>query len=149
MQTKGRIEMAQTTNVNEETNDEQRDFKNQHMRSAYYWAAQVNAWMTDGPNAGHEGCYYVQVRAGKPILVLDKSYSEEVVNHFRDSLDALIFDNGFLEGGDQTVTMRELDDEWRLFVEGHTDTDWLVSNYDDEWREFEGHTDFEDTELVI
>jgi hypothetical protein len=130
---------ADTTEIEtEETNDEQQKFRNYHMRSAYYWAAQIDGWMTDGPNAGLEGQYYVQVMAGKPILVLDKDeFTEEIVDHMKRSL----IGHGFPD----TVRKRERDDEWRLFVEEHTDAKWLQSNYEPEWRAFESQTDFEDT----
>jgi hypothetical protein len=118
-----------------EADDYTGSFKDKHMENAHYWAAQALWWMKEGPNAGIDGRYYVEIIGGKPVIVMDDSWNEDTVNAVKDGLR----DYGF----PLPLNERELDDEWRLFVSKPTD-ERLVSG-DADWREFESQTDFEDT----
>lgn len=111
-------------------------FTDDRMRNAWYWAAQIRGWFEDGPNAGLSGKYYVTVLAGRPVVVFDKSWSEHNVGVIRDSLREYDFP--------ADMTVRELEDEWRIFVEPNDDR--LVSQFYDNWQEFEPESGFSDTE---
>lgn len=107
------------------------------MENATYWAAQLARWMVDGPNAGLQGTYYVEIGAGQPILVLDgERFGQETVNHLKNSL----IGHGFPDS-----TIRNRGDHWRLFLEPEDSR--LKSPYDADWREFESHDDYADTEV--
>lgn len=102
-------------------------FADERMANAYYWAAQADAWLTDGPNAGLEGRYTVEVLAGKPTIVLDDSFNAETTA-------ALV--NGLREYGfPSPIRTRELEAETRVFISEPSD-DRLYVDLDPEWRAF-------------
>lgn len=119
--------------------DEDGNFTDDRMRNAFYWAAQLAGWMIDGPNAGVRGRYYVEVKAGKPILVLDDSFHESCV----EAITTALIDYNF----PPSIEARKLqiEDGWRIFINEPT-SDRLYSNYIDNWRAWESHSSFEDTE---
>jgi hypothetical protein len=77
------------------------------MRNAAYWAEEVTGWMQGPRNAGLSD-YHVEVRAGKPVLVLGASWSDSKVSTLTEALN---FD-GFPH--EQT---RSFDGETRVFFE--------------------------------
>lgn len=101
----------------------------QRMENAYYWAAQAEGWMKNGPNAGIEGRYYVEIIGGRPVVVLDDTFNAETAKAVKDGLR----DHGF----PLPIRTTELDDEIRLFVMEPTDERLVSSLYDGDWREFD------------
>ena len=121
--------------------EDQKGFKNERMENAFYWAAQASGWMVDGPNAGIGGTYYVTVFGGKPTIVFDgDEWNEETVEAVRDGLREIDFP--------EPMTLRELDEEWRLFINEPND-DLLISNYVDDWTAWETQNSFSDTDLRL
>lgn len=115
--------------------DRKESLKNDRMENAWYWAAQARGWMVDGPNAGLGGTYYVEVRAGAPVIVLDESWSEHNAN---------VLCNSLAEYGFPDVDVKQMrDGGFRLFMEPSEDR--LSSRYVAEWREWEPETDFSET----
>ena len=114
-------------------------FKDDRMRDAWYWAAQMSGWMND-ETAGVEGTYYVEIIGGRPILVMDgDSWDEEKVKHVRDCL----------RGRNFPVEMKYKqiqNGNWRLFIM-EPDSSRLVSNYVNNWESFEIQKDFSETEF--
>lgn len=49
-------------------------FKNDRMESAYYWAAQLRGFMNDETTFTEGEEYYIELAAGRPILVLRPEY---------------------------------------------------------------------------
>jgi hypothetical protein len=112
-------------------------FKNKRMENAYYWAAQAAGWLKNGPNAGIDGRYYVEVIGGKPVVVLDDSFTESAVKAGKDSLLGANFP--------APIRIRELDDEWRLFISEPSDDRLVSSYYEGDWRDFEVQGGFDST----
>jgi len=77
------------------------------MRNAAYWAEEVAGWMQGPRNAGLSD-YYVEVRAGKPVLVLGSSWNDSKVSALTAGLKANDFPH------EKTWT---LDGETRVFFE--------------------------------
>ena len=102
-------------------------FRDKRMENAYYWAAQAAGWLENGPNAGIDGRYYVEIIGGKPVVVLDDSWNEETMMAIVDGLREYNFPN--------PIRIRELADEYRLFISEPSD-ERLKSNYDSGWRDF-------------
>jgi hypothetical protein len=104
------------------------DFKNRRMENAHYWAAQADGWMTDGPNAGLDGRYYVEIIGGKPVIVLDGSFNGDAVEALVDSLREYGFPT--------PIQVTELAEETRIFISEPSDHR-LSATYDHDWRAFE------------
>lgn len=99
------------------------------MENAHYWAAELLGWMKEGPNAGIRGTYYVDVVAGKPVLVMDsEDWNRPTVKAIKDSLKEY--------GFPRSTKVSELDGEWRLFIESPP-SDRLKTAFHPNWREFE------------
>lgn len=111
-------------------------FKNKHMENAFYWAAQAAGWLTDGPNAGLGGRYYVEVVAGQPVIVLDESFNDETTKALVDGLREYNFP--------ASIKSREMRNENRRIFIQPNDTR-LTANYVDGWREWDSHDGFSDT----
>jgi len=104
------------------------DYKDERMKNAHYWAAQILGWMKNGPNAGLRGTYYVDVIGGKPVLVMDAAeWNETNVMAIKDGLRDYDFP--------LAIRVKELDGEFPLFVSEPTD-DRLVSELHPDWRDF-------------
>ncbi|AGC65537.1 head protein [Haloarcula hispanica virus PH1] len=106
-------------------------YKNQRMEDAHYWAAQLVGWMKNGPNAGLRGSYYVDILAGKPVLVMDDTWLESNVDAIKTEMRNVGFPSPIRE--------KEMDDGgWRLFIREPTNGDRLpTSYYPGDWRDFE------------
>lgn len=118
--------------------DEHGEFTNERMANAWYWGAQVAGWLSDGPNT-IDGDHYVEIIGGDVVIALDGEKFNQ------DSAQALI--SGLRGHGFPEVDVhRELQtrNEYRIFI-APTD-DRLVSNYISEWKQWEPHDGFEDTE---
>lgn len=115
-------------------------FTDDRMADAWFWAAQADGWMTDGPNAGLEGHYYVTVLAGQAVIVLDGEKFDHESNV--TALVSALHDYDF----PASITSREMEtaNETRIFIE--PDDTRLSSYYVDEWREWEPDSEFSDTE---
>lgn len=104
------------------------------MENAQYWAAQVAGWLRNGPNAGIDGRYEVEVIGGRPVVALDDSWNEETATALRDGLREANFP-GHIEVTEQAV---EQSVSFRVFVMEPSD-DRLVSDwYEGDWRAFLG-----------
>jgi hypothetical protein len=116
----------------DEADDDGEDegYRNEQMENAHYWAAQLLGWMKRGPNAGLRGSYYVDIVAGQPVLVMDKSWSRPKVRAIWDGLR----DAGF----PQPMEQKQLaDTHYRIFIEEPTDDRLASSWYPGDWREYE------------
>jgi len=103
--------------------------QNKRMENARYWAAELLGWMKEGPNAGIRGTYYVDVVAGKPVLVMDSEHwNRSTVKAIKDALKEYGFPT--------STNVVELDDEWRLFIESPPGGR-LNTRYHPNWEEFE------------
>lgn len=106
-------------------------FKSQRMENAAYWAAQTEGWLIDGPNAGPAERSHVEIIGGSPVLVLDETWNEETMKAILDGLREYGWPNPI-----KVNEMDRMDDEsYRLFISEPSD-ERLLSNYDDEWREY-------------
>lgn len=104
--------------------DDEGNFTDDRMKNAFYWTAQLRGWMIEGPHAGIGGTYCVEIQAGKPIVVLDKpEWGESKVKALIDSMRDYDFPR---------TTTKELDDEFRVFVEPSSDRP--TSDYADKWK---------------
>lgn len=110
-------------------------FKNKRMENAHYWAAQARSVMDD--NNDPTDWYYVQIRAGRPVIAAKKDKATEQT---RRDVRYNLMDFGF--DGDQVpaANWNELDDEWRLFIEP---TDERLTTAPSDWKEFEDGDGFE------
>jgi len=55
------------------------------MRNAAYWAEEIAGWMQGPRNAGLSD-YHVEIRAGKPVLVLGPSWNDSKVSALTEGL---------------------------------------------------------------
>lgn len=92
MSTQQKITAVQPTATEEENEDDPDavEFKNQRMENAYYWAAQLRAFMNKHTTATEGDEYYVEIMAGKPILVVDLDFEWGI-----DALTSAWVDEGF------------------------------------------------------
>lgn len=77
------------------------------MRNAHFWAEELIGYIKQGPNAGLSD-FYVEIRGGKPVLVLGDSWNDSKIRALTSGLE----DWGF-----PSLAARSLDDETRVFVE--------------------------------
>jgi len=77
------------------------------MRNAAYWAEEIAGWMQGPRNAGLSD-YHVEVRVGKPILVLGPSWNDSKVSALTEGLN---FD------GFPHKQTRSFDEETRIFFD--------------------------------
>jgi hypothetical protein len=75
------------------------------MRNAAHWAEEIAGWMKGPRNAGLDD-YHIEIRAGKPVLVLGSSWTDSKVSALTDALDL----DGFPD-----ATVRTTGDETRIF----------------------------------
>lgn len=104
------------------------------MENAQYWAAQVDGWLRNGPNAGIDGRYEVQIIGGRPVVALDDSWNEETAWALRDGLRT----DGFPGHIKVTEQSAESDVSYRVFLMEPSDDRLTGGWYDDDWRAFLG-----------
>lgn len=107
-------------------------FRSKRMENAYYWAAQADGWMENGPNAGIEGTYYVEIIGGRPVIVLDDTWNAETTSAIVESLREY--------GFPRSIETNELSDgsgRRTVFLTEPTDDRLTADYYPGDWREYE------------
>lgn len=104
-----------TPDADSDTGSGDPEFKNARMRSAYYWAAQAQAFM-EKHTTGLSDQFHVEVMAGKPIIVTSPDFPAF------EALESAWIDEGFpttdaVFGQQPAWNRSELDDEIRYFIE--------------------------------